>query len=173
MEIVKVLQVVGFKNSGKTTLMLELLKQADQKGITVSTVKHHGHSGGLEMPSSDTDSMRFFEKGASCSIVFGDGVVQVHQRKQKATLAELVAFASAENPDLVLIEGFKDGPYEKIVLLRSAEDWLELQKLEQIALVIAPNMLKLDNVPVILQNDSKQLYFWFTNWMDGDSNEGL
>ncbi|MDQ0427396.1 molybdopterin-guanine dinucleotide biosynthesis protein B [Planomicrobium stackebrandtii] len=173
MAAVRVLQVVGFKNSGKTTLMLDLLKQATQRGMAVSTVKHHGHGGALEMPSNETDSMRFFQKGASCSIVYGDGVVQIHQRKKQATLAELVAFASAENPELVLVEGFKEAHYEKIVLLRSAEDWLELQKLEHIALVIAPELLKLDNVPVILQNDSKKLYFWFTNWMDGDSNEGI
>lgn len=173
MAVVKVLQIVGFKKSGKTTLMLDLLKQATQRGITVSTVKHHGHGGALEMPSTNTDSMRFFEEGASCSIVFGEGVVQVHQRKKQATLAELVAFASAENPDLVLVEGFKEAQYEKIVLLRSAEDWLELQKLEHIALVIAPELLKLDKIPVVLQNDSSRVQSWFTNWMDGDRNESI
>lgn len=173
MAVVKVLQIVGFKNSGKTTLMLELLKQATHRGMTVSTVKHHGHGGALEMPPNDTDSMRFFQEGASGSIVYGDGVVQVHHRKKQAALPELVALASAENPDIVLVEGFKEASYEKIVLLRSAQDWLELQHMEHIALVIAPDALTLDNVPVILQNDSKQLNFWFTNWMDGDSNEGI
>ncbi|MBT2572193.1 molybdopterin-guanine dinucleotide biosynthesis protein B [Planococcus sp. ISL-110] len=173
MALVKVLQVVGFKNSGKTTLMLELLKQANQKGKTVSTIKHHGHGGALEMPAVETDSMRLFEKGAASSIAYGGGVVQWHQRKEKATLDELVALASLGDPELILVEGFKEADYEKIVLLRSVEDLLELQKLEHIALVIAPGMLKLDNIPVILQNDSKQLYSWFTKWMDGDNNEGI
>ncbi|MBF6632586.1 MAG: molybdopterin-guanine dinucleotide biosynthesis protein MobB, partial [Planococcus sp. (in: Bacteria)] len=42
MAALKVLQVVGFKNSGKTTLALNLLEQAKNKGKTVAFIKHHG-----------------------------------------------------------------------------------------------------------------------------------
>lgn len=173
METVKVLQVVGFKNSGKTTTILNLLKLANDKGKKVSTVKHHGHGGSLEMPSAETDSTRFFEEAANCSIAYGGGVVQMHQRTEDAPLGKLIGLASMEDPDLILVEGFKRDDYEKIVLLRSAEDWIELQKLNQIVLVVTPKQMKLDNLPVVLHNDLKQLNFWFTNWMDGDSNEGV
>ncbi|WP_394121933.1 molybdopterin-guanine dinucleotide biosynthesis protein B [Planococcus donghaensis] len=173
MATVKVLQVVGFKNSGKTTLTLDLLKQAKNRGKTVSTIKHHGHGGSLELPSAQTDSMRSFEAGADCSIAFGGGVVQLHQRKQKATLDELIALASMGNPDLILVEGFKEADYEKIVLLRSAEDWVELQQLKQIALVVTQEILGLDKIPMVLQNDSKRMQSWFINWMDGDRNENI
>lgn len=172
MAAVKVLQIVGFKNSGKTTLALNLLKQAKSEGKTVAAIKHHGHGGPLELPAADTDSMRLFEEGADCSIAYGSGVVQLHQRKNQATLDELVVFASMGNPDLILVEGFKEAPYEKIVLLRSAEDWLELQKLERIVLAVASEPLELDNTRVILQNDSKHLHSWFTNWMVSD-NESI
>ena len=173
MATVKVLQIVGFKNSGKTTLMLNLLKQAKSGGKMVSTIKHHGHGGALEMPAAETDSMRVFEEGAECSIAYGSGVIQMHQRKEEVGLNDLVTLASTGNPNLVLIEGFKKADYEKIVLLRSAEDWIELQKLTHIALVVTPEKMALDNIPIILQNDSKQLQSWFINWMDGDKNEGI
>ncbi|TWT07864.1 molybdopterin-guanine dinucleotide biosynthesis protein B [Planococcus sp. CPCC 101016] len=173
MAAVKVLQVVGFKNSGKTTLTLHLLKQAKNIGKTISTIKHHGHGGALEMPAAGTDSTRLFEEGAECSVAYGGGVIQMHQRKAEASLSELVALASLANPDLVLIEGFKDADYEKIVLLRSPEDWVELQKLTHIKLVITVDKMALDNMPIILQNDSKQLHAWFNNWMDGGRNEGI
>lgn len=173
MAAVKVLQIVGFKNSGKTTLSLHLLKLAISHGISVSTIKHHGHGGALELPSQETDSMRLFEEGAACSIAYGDGVVQLHQRKQDATLDELIAFASAGKPDLILVEGFKEAGYEKVVLLRSAEDWLELKKLEHIVLAVTPEKMELVKIPVILHNDKRQIESWFTNWMDGDRDEGI
>lgn len=172
MAAVKVLQVVGFKNSGKTTLILNLLKQAKNKGKTVAFIKHHGHGGPLELPKTDTDSMRLFESGADCSIAYGDGVVQMHQRKQTATVEELIDHASLENPDLILVEGFKEAAFEKIILLRSAEDSLKLQKLQNIVLAIAPEELELDNIELILQNDNKQLQNWFANWMV-INNEGI
>ena len=172
MAAIKVLQVVGFKNSGKTTLALNLLEQAKNKGKTVAFIKHHGHGGPLELPKADTDSMRLFESGADSSIVYGDGVVQTHQRRQTATVEELVDYASLGNPDLILVEGFKEAPFEKIVLLRSVEDSLKLQKLQNIVLAIATEELQLDNIELILQNDSKQLQNWFANWMVID-NESI
>ncbi|MBD8014269.1 molybdopterin-guanine dinucleotide biosynthesis protein B [Microbacterium sp. APC 3898] len=172
MAALKVLQVVGFKNSGKTTLALNLLEQAKNKGKTVAFIKHHGHGGPLELPKADTDSMRLLGSGADCSIAYGDGIIQMHQQKQTATVEELVDYASLGNPDLILVEGFKEAPFEKIVLLRSVEDSLELQKLQNIVLAIAPEELQLDNIRLILQNDSKLLQNWFANWMVID-NEGI
>ncbi|ALS78662.1 molybdopterin-guanine dinucleotide biosynthesis protein B [Planococcus kocurii] len=173
METVKVLQVVGFKNSGKTTLVLDLLKQANDKGKSVSTIKRHGHDGELDMPQTETDSMRFFTEGANSSVVYGGGVIQLHQRKEQATLDELIVLTSLGHPDYIFIEGFKEARFEKVVLLRSADEWLQLQSLQHISLVITQEVIELDNIPVILQNDSKQLREWFTNWMDGDRNEGV
>ncbi|AIY05523.1 molybdopterin-guanine dinucleotide biosynthesis protein B [Planococcus sp. PAMC 21323] len=169
----KVLQIVGYKNSGKTTLILQLLKLAKSRGKKVSTIKHHGHGGALHMPDAKTDSMRQFEEGADCSIAYGGGVIQMHQQKQNATLDDLILLSAVSNPDLVLVEGFKESHYAKIVLLHSEEDWVTLQKLKHIELVVSPEALELDKAYVNLQNDSKQIGDWFINWMDGDNHEGL
>jgi len=171
--IVKVLQIVGYKNSGKTTLTLQLLKLAKSRGKTIAAIKHHGHGGALDMPSTKTDSMRHFERGADCSIAYGDGVIQMHQRKKEATLDDLVALAASGSPDIVLVEGFKEAHFEKIVLLNSADDWITLKKMKQIQLVVSPEAVELDNTRMILQNDSKQIATWFINWMDGDSHESI
>ncbi|QQK74745.1 molybdopterin-guanine dinucleotide biosynthesis protein MobB [Salicibibacter cibarius] len=42
----RVLQVVGYKNSGKTTLMEELVKAFSAREMHVAALKHHGHGGG-------------------------------------------------------------------------------------------------------------------------------
>lgn len=173
MAAVKVLQIVGYKNSGKTTLILQLLKLAKSRGKTISTIKHHGHDGALDMPNAKTDSMQHFEEGADCSIAYGNGVIQMHQRSENATLEALIALAGHENPDFILVEGFKEAHYEKIVLLHSAADWKTLQKLKHIRLVVSPEVIELDNTLVNLQNDSKQIATWFITWMDGDNHESV
>ncbi|MED4879509.1 molybdopterin-guanine dinucleotide biosynthesis protein MobB, partial [Anoxybacillus geothermalis] len=38
-------QVVGYKHSGKTTLMEKWVTAAVREGWRVGTVKHHGHGG--------------------------------------------------------------------------------------------------------------------------------
>lgn len=165
MDAVKVLQVVGFKNSGKTTLILQLLDLAKSKGKMVSTIKHHSHGGALETPSSRTDSMRFFEQGAATSVAYGDGVIQLHMQNDQASLEELIAMTLQSNLDIVIAEGFKAENYEKVVLVRSEQDWLELQKLTNIVLTIVHSGVQLNGIQVIKQNQKDQLERWFFEWM--------
>ena len=73
----KTLHIVGFKNSGKTTLIARWVRLLKKEGFTVSVLKHHGHSRPLEMPDPETDSMQFFDSGADVSVVAGGGAVQL------------------------------------------------------------------------------------------------
>lgn len=168
MDDLKILQVVGFKNSGKTTLMLELIRLAQESGKTVAAVKHHGHSDALELPSAETDSTRFFESGAKASIVYGAGTIQQHVRKKDATIEELIHMAAKADTDFIFVEGFKDAPYEKIVLTRSNSDWLELESLKQIALVIKHEDVNLNGETAIDRNDKAAIAAWFASWMEGN-----
>ncbi|HSP21922.1 MAG TPA: molybdopterin-guanine dinucleotide biosynthesis protein B [Planococcus sp. (in: firmicutes)] len=170
MDGLRILQIVGFKNSGKTTLMLELIRLAGASGKTVAAVKHHGHAEPLDMPPATTDSMRFFNGGAEASIVYGGGVIQQHIRKKEAAVEELVAMAAIAETDFIFIEGFKDAPYEKIVLIRSDSDWAELKGLSQIALVIAHEGVSVDEGAVIGRNETGRITGWFAEWMERKSS---
>lgn len=169
MDELTVLQVVGFKDSGKTTLMLELIRLAAASGKTVAAVKHHGHPDPLDMPPAQTDSMRFFNGGADVSIVFGGGVIQEHVRKKEAAVEELVAMAAASNTDFIFIEGFKDAPYEKIVLIRSESDWDKLKSLSRIALVIVHEGVSVANGGIIGRNETDRISGWFSDWIERKS----
>lgn len=169
MDELKILQVVGFKDSGKTTLMLELIRQAAASGKRVAAVKHHGHAGALDMPPATTDSMRFFNGGAESAIVYGDGAIQQHVRKEGAAVEELVAMAANTGPDFIFIEGFKEAPYEKIVLLRSLSDWEELKSLSRIALFVAHEGVDVDASAVIGRNETDRITQWFADWLERNS----
>lgn len=66
----KILQIVGYQNSGKTTLMEQLIKRATTEGLRVGTIKHHGH-GGVPMIEASKDSSRHELAGASVTAVEG------------------------------------------------------------------------------------------------------
>ncbi|AXF56938.1 molybdopterin-guanine dinucleotide biosynthesis protein B [Salicibibacter kimchii] len=118
----RVLQVVGYKNSGKTTLMEELVEVLSARGISVAALKHHGHGGTPVSPELSTDSERFFQAGAMASAVEGDGVLRLSAAHDEWSLGQLLRIQAGFGPDVILVEGWKHAGYPKVVLLRGRED---------------------------------------------------
>lgn len=130
----KILQVVGYQNSGKTTLVERLIKQATSEGLRVGTIKHHGHGG---VPTSHSkDSFRHEQAGASVTAVEGGGTLRMSIQQNNWQLADILAIYSAFQMDIIFIEGYKNENYPKVVLLRTAEDQALLQKVSNIICVI-------------------------------------
>ena len=67
-----IFQVSGYQNSGKTTLVNKIISGLKGKGLSVVTIKHHGHGGKPETPEGK-DSSNHIESGAAASIVEGGG----------------------------------------------------------------------------------------------------
>ena len=58
----KLFGIVGWKNSGKTTLVARLVTDLKSRGFSVSTMKHAHHAFDLDQPGRDTYKHR--EAGA-------------------------------------------------------------------------------------------------------------
>jgi len=107
----KLIQIVGRSNSGKTTFINTLIPVLKQKG-PVAVIKHLGdHDYPLE---EDKDTTLFFQAGASISVgIDADKtVVALHTNN----LDEILSMLFAERMDFVIIEGFKTRPFPKIVM---------------------------------------------------------
>ncbi|SDW29314.1 molybdopterin-guanine dinucleotide biosynthesis protein B [Marininema mesophilum] len=117
-----VLQIVGHANSGKTTLITQLVAQLSTMGYRVGTIKHH--SGKLELDTRGKDSWLHREAGAVPVTLVSQNQTAVYY-SQPRSLAELLLHYS--QTDLVLVEGFKRENYPKWALLKTGEslDWLE------------------------------------------------
>ena len=63
----KVFGVAGFKNAGKTTLVVELVREFRARGLRVGTVKHAHHEFDIDHPGKDSYQHR--EAGAEEVIV--------------------------------------------------------------------------------------------------------
>ncbi|SFA52564.1 molybdopterin-guanine dinucleotide biosynthesis protein B [Anoxybacillus pushchinoensis] len=115
-----ILQVVGYQNSGKTTLIEKVIQRLCEIGYRVGTLKHHGHEGKVTLPK-EKDTTRHAQAGAAICAVEGDGIFFLHA-KGNWTLNELISLYKTFPLDVLLIEGFKHASYPKIVCLRSRED---------------------------------------------------
>jgi molybdopterin-guanine dinucleotide biosynthesis protein B len=100
---VKRLHIVGRKNHGKTTLILELIPELTRRGLRVGTIKHTRHVHELDTPESD--SCRHRQAGAAPAAIVTGNLIGVYLPWQAdgdcyARLAPLF-----DACDLVLVEG--------------------------------------------------------------------
>jgi molybdopterin-guanine dinucleotide biosynthesis adapter protein len=111
--------IVGWKNSGKTTLVERLIPQLAAHGLKVMTVKHTHHD--LRPPDGGTDGERHARAGALKTIVIGPQAWEISGARQIGAPPELAEIAPhVADADIVLIEGFKTAPIPKIEVRRTA-----------------------------------------------------
>lgn len=164
MEFIKTLHIVGYKNSGKTTLMKHWIAYLKSLNYKVAAIKHHGHGARLAMPDESKDSMQYIHHGADVSLVSGGGHTQQIIQKE-SSFKELIELAARTKPDVILVEGYKDEIGEKVVLVQEKEEWESLQDLEGIILVIGEVDVTGDYDHISSRNYRDQLDAWLRNWL--------
>lgn len=164
MDIVKTLHVVGFKNSGKTTLVARWVRLLKEEGLTVAVLKHHGHGGKPEMPDSGTDTMMFLADGADAALVAGGGAVQLIMNEEPG-FETLKRMASFGKPDVLLIEGYKKEYGDKVILLRNQDDWDALRNLQGGQLVIGCPEIETDSPHIHSREHTERIDEWFLEWL--------
>lgn len=105
--------IVGWKNSGKTTLTSRLIGEFCARGYKVAAVKHASHSFDVDHPGRD--SYRFREAGAREIAVVSPKRVAIMQELRDEAEPDLnEVLARLQGSELILIEGFKTRDHPKI-----------------------------------------------------------
>lgn len=113
----RVFGIVGYKNSGKTTLTERLVAEIVARGLTVSTLKHAHHAVDIDQPGRD--SFRHRQAGAR-QVVLASArrwALMTEVAGPEPGLADLVA--RLDPVDVVLAEGWKTAPIAKIEAVRA------------------------------------------------------
>jgi molybdopterin-guanine dinucleotide biosynthesis protein B len=113
---VRVLLVCGWKKSGKTTLIEEIVRELAGRGLRVLAVKRAGRA--LEVDAAGSDSARMFEAGAD--VLAYDKRQSFLRVRRTVSLAAFLAEAG-RGYDIVLAEGHKQEAFPKLWLLREGE----------------------------------------------------
>lgn len=107
---------VGRKNSGKTTLVEQIIKELTARGRKTASIKHHGHPD-FEMDIPGKDSWRHHFAGAKTSAIISD--------KKYGKVCDLNTELSLYNVlnempgfDLIIVEGYRKYSLPYFELLR-------------------------------------------------------
>ena len=106
--------VSGWKDSGKTGLIIKLINEFIKAGYTVAVIKHDGHA--YSMDHKGTDTYRYAEAGARMSAIFSDEGYAVNYAGAK-TLVDMLALAQGEG-DIIIVEGEKSCSLPKVEVRR-------------------------------------------------------
>jgi molybdopterin-guanine dinucleotide biosynthesis protein MobB len=99
----------GFSNSGKTTVIEKLLPLLVADGLTVGYLKHDAHW--LDIDREGKDTARIFNAGAS--VVIANSPTEIFTRSNAGTIP-VIDDSVFRTCDLVIVEGYKDAPWDKV-----------------------------------------------------------
>ncbi|ADO68107.1 molybdopterin-guanine dinucleotide biosynthesis protein B [Stigmatella aurantiaca] len=111
--------IIGGSGMGKTTLLERLLPALRDQGLRVGVVKHSSDPHPLHREHSDTAR---FERAEAAFVAFATpaGVqLTVREEPSRALLPLLARFG--DTVDLVLVEGWKNGPLPKLEVWREGQ----------------------------------------------------
>lgn len=150
----RVFGIVGWKNSGKTTLTEKLVSTLTGRGYRVSTIKHAHHA--FDIDKQGTDSFRHRAAGASeVAIVSTDRWALMHELRgeDEPTLDDILARLSP--CDIVLVEGYKREGHAKIEARRlDAKDTTSLAAHDpHIVAIAADHPVSGEALPVFALDD--------------------
>jgi len=149
----KVYGVIGWKNSGKTSLMERLVADITGRGFSVSTVKHVHHAVDLDQPGKDT--FRHRQAGASEVILASADrfALMVEHRGPEPELPAILARLAPV--DLVLVEGYKRDAHPKVEVWRTQTGQPLIQPADPLIRAVATDATLNLPVPVLDLNDTK------------------
>ena len=138
----KIIGVIGWKNSGKTYYIKEIIKKLRKKGLSVASIKHAHHDFDIDKPK--TDSFLHREAGSQQVIISSSKrwvkITELENSPEK-NLNELIQ--QLTKTDIVLIEGFKNENHPKIEIIKEDSKRYLFNKISNVVAVISD--IKINN----------------------------
>jgi molybdopterin-guanine dinucleotide biosynthesis protein B len=109
-----ILGVYGYQDSGKTTTVEATVKELVGRGYKVASIKHSPDTTGIDPEGKD--SWRHWKAGSD-PVVLQTGDATIMLKRPGYTIDRAVELLQRDAlPDLILIEGYKEGPHPKVAL---------------------------------------------------------
>jgi molybdopterin-guanine dinucleotide biosynthesis protein B len=123
----KIVSIVGKKNTGKTSLTVKVIEELTKRGYNVASIKHSHHS--IEMDKENTDTWKHKQAGAN--LVVGVGSTTFFNARQEMDLNRILFLIKhMDNFDFVIIEGYKSYNYPKIITSPDVRDEYTIKEVD-------------------------------------------
>ena len=147
----KVIGIIGLKNSGKTFFVSEIIKKLKLKNYDVASVKHAHHN--FDIDHENTDSYIHRNSGSSQVIISSSkrwAKISENTNNNEKTLKELLA--QLEKTDYVIIEGFKNEEHPKIEVIKEDNSSFLYNKISNVVGLISNQNIP-SNLPQFKRNE--------------------
>ena len=123
----KIVSIVGKKNTGKTSLTVKVIEELTRRGYNVASIKHSHHT--MEMDKENTDTWK--HKQAGSKVVVGIGSTTFFNVRKEMDLNRLLFLIKyMDEVDFVVIEGFKRYNYPKIITSPEVRDEYTIKEVD-------------------------------------------
>ena len=132
----KIIGIVGWKNSGKTFYVSEIIKKLKSKNYRVASIKHAHHEFDIDRPN--TDSYIHRKSGSSQVIISSSkrwAKISELEKQDEKKLYELINELS--ETDIVLVEGYKNESHPKIEIISENKKEHLFQKIKNVRAIIS------------------------------------
>ena len=160
----KIFCVIGSKNTGKTTLIENMIPYFKEKGKKVATLKHH--YGDFKIDHERKDSSRFYKAGADIVIISSPYKIALIQKLEKEkSISELIK-EFLKNIDILIIEGYKKSEFPKVAIVKNEENLKNLiSESNNIIAVVSKEEIE-TNLPFFYFNQFQKLMSFLENTLN-------
>lgn len=163
---IPLLAITAYSGTGKTTLLKQLIPELATLGIRCSLIKHSHHNIDIDKPGKDSYELR--KAGAVQTIVACDQrwALMTETPNNTVNLHDLAAKCDPDLTDLILVEGFKHEPINKIALFRSAVGKPFEGLIDQHVIALATDEEITIDVPKLDLNNPSAIAAFIQQWLN-------
>ena len=157
-------------NTGKTTLLTQLIPALALRGLRVSVIKHAHHAFDIDHPGKD--SYRIRESGAVQTLLGSSKrwalmteLSHIDPARQEPDLAELLTHMDYSLADIILVEGFRQEAIPKIEVYRLSLDRPLLANTDPHVIAVASDGHVPTRLPVLDLNAPLAIAEFVSQWL--------
>ena len=139
----KIIGIVGWKNSGKTFFVTEIIKKLKFKNYRIASIKHAHHD--FDIDHQNTDSYNHRKSGSSQVIISSSkrwAKINELEKQNEKKLDELIS--ELYETDIVLVEGYKNENHPKIEIISEKETQHLFRNIKNVKAIISDVNLDTD-----------------------------
>ena len=113
--------IIGWKNSGKTYFAQKIISGLTKLNLKVASIKHAHHEFDIDQPNTDSFLHR---KAGSKQIIISSSKrwAKIYELKDSSEKKLYELINELENPEVVIVEGFKNENHPKIEIIKDSQD---------------------------------------------------
>jgi len=147
----KIIGIIGWKNSGKTFFAQKIIKCLTDKGLNVASIKRAHHDFDIDQPNTDSYLHR---KAGSKQVIVSSAkrwvkITELNNQKEKK-LNDLLN--ELDNTEVVIIEGFKEELHPKIEIIHKSKNDYLFNKIQNVIALVSENILD-TKIPQFKKNE--------------------